>query len=301
MRRLGLFLFALLSFIASVKPICYYPDGSVSPQDTPCDDESAESTCCGQGYACLSNNICQATGEEIQKNGASEFVRGSCTDPDWRSGSCPSFCVNSDEPDFDLTSGGMGMSKCSNTTEDIYYCINQNTDNVDCDQKINVVTFQGTPTALTTIGAQETTTSLSKTSGSHSPTASSATSPSTTSPLNTSTPQATETNDKNSGLTSSTAIIAGVIGGLAVVSFLALGFCVLRRRRRNRGLLTTPSAPENQMNYEYKPSKVNPHQIELSAVSELGGDVVGNSYSYARVHEATGSKPMRPGPFELSG
>lgn len=36
------------------------------------------------------------TGEEIKKHGATEFVRGSCTDRDWRSGSCPSFCVNPD-------------------------------------------------------------------------------------------------------------------------------------------------------------------------------------------------------------
>lgn len=133
----------ILLFPLSSYGICYYPDGSVAPQDTPCSDTSAESTCCGQGYACLSNNICMATGDEIIKNGATLYVRGSCTDQKWRSSSCPLFCINPKEPNFDLVAGGTGISKCDKTKDDVYYCIDENTNNVDCEKLVNVLSFQG--------------------------------------------------------------------------------------------------------------------------------------------------------------
>ncbi|KAK8129417.1 hypothetical protein PG999_001797 [Apiospora kogelbergensis] len=141
---------AVLSLLFShASSICYYPDGSVSAQDTPCDDASAEATCCGQGYACLSNHICKATGDEIQRPGASLYVRGSCTDKLWRSSSCPNFCVDGAPPNSDFVSGGMGMDKCPSgagavaAAEDMYYCINSNTANVNCDKKQNIVSFRG--------------------------------------------------------------------------------------------------------------------------------------------------------------
>lgn len=124
-----------------VAAVCYYPDGSVSPQDTACLNNGDNSTCCGQGYACLSNNICEATGDEIKKPGASLYVRGSCTDPTWRSNNCPQFCIN---PDYDLLSGGMGIAKCANTTLDEYYCIDGLDDTVDCSSETDVLFFQGT-------------------------------------------------------------------------------------------------------------------------------------------------------------
>ncbi|KAF9871072.1 hypothetical protein CkaCkLH20_11489 [Colletotrichum karsti] len=67
-------LFSYLSVV--VQAACYYPNGSIAPNDTPCRDDTAESACCGQGYACLSNGMCQATGQELQKGGATELVRG---------------------------------------------------------------------------------------------------------------------------------------------------------------------------------------------------------------------------------
>lgn len=164
----------LCLFFPSAHSICYYPDGTVSSQDTPCQDESEQSTCCGQGYACLSNNICIATGDEIEKPGASTYVRGSCTDKNWRSSSCPSFCINGEAPNYDLLSGGMGIEKCANTTEDMYYCIDSGMEDVDCGEKKGVLSFQGqsyhplasivvgysklvgTPTVLTTIGVATT-------------------------------------------------------------------------------------------------------------------------------------------------
>ena len=133
------FIIGLSSLINSSRATCYYPDGTVAPQDTACTDSVAESTCCGQGYACLSNRICMATGDEIKKQGASLYVRGSCTDQSWRSSNCPQFCINSD----DLLSGGMGIAKCSNETIDEYYCIDTDDNTVSCDSETNVIVFQG--------------------------------------------------------------------------------------------------------------------------------------------------------------
>ncbi|KAI1269832.1 hypothetical protein F5Y18DRAFT_371754 [Xylariaceae sp. FL1019] len=238
--------FVLLFLFRLAESICYYPDGTVAPQDTPCDDDSSESTCCGQGYACLSNHICQATGEERHKNGATEFVRGSCTDKNWRSGSCPAFCVNPEAPSFDLTAGGMGMAKCANITEDIYYCINQNTDHVDCEKKVNVVTFQGTPTALTTIGARTSAntftsdhtstyeTTDSSTAALRSTTASFTSAYLSGLPITTSSdPAATLPATQSSNSTTKTGeIVGGVIGGLGVISITMTSLWLYARKKK---------------------------------------------------------------------
>jgi hypothetical protein len=135
-----LFVVLLLSLIAATDAVCYYPNGNVSPQDTPCQDTTAHSTCCGQGYACLSNRICMATGDELQKPGASLYVRGACTDPTWRSSECPNFCVNPDPPFRDNVAGGHGIAKCPGT-KDIYRCIDGAAS--DCGTQQNVLVFQG--------------------------------------------------------------------------------------------------------------------------------------------------------------
>lgn len=132
--------FLALLLLARARAACYYPDGSIAPNDTPCQDRTAESTCCGQGYACLSNGMCQATGKELQKGGATELVRGACTDRSWRSSSCPLFCIN---PETDNVGGGIGVAKCVGTAEELYYCINSVQDRVNCTAKQNVLFFQG--------------------------------------------------------------------------------------------------------------------------------------------------------------
>ncbi|OHF04145.1 hypothetical protein CORC01_00484 [Colletotrichum orchidophilum] len=109
--RFLLFLLTVLLSGARVRAVCYYPDGSIAPNDTPCQDLTAESTCCGQGYACLSNSMCQATGKELSKDGATELVRGSCTDRSWRSSRCPLFCIN---PETDNVAGGIGVARITN-------------------------------------------------------------------------------------------------------------------------------------------------------------------------------------------
>lgn len=124
--------------IPTTYAICYYPNGDTAPQDTPCTDATAQSACCGEGYACLSNGICEATGDELQKPDASTYVRGSCTDQTWRSSDCPNFCVNSE---YDDTAGGEGMGKCVGTTAVLFYCIDGQS--VNCTTQENVLLFEG--------------------------------------------------------------------------------------------------------------------------------------------------------------
>jgi hypothetical protein len=39
---------------------CYYPDGSIAHPDQPCSSDGV-SACCGFGFACLRNGVCQIT------------------------------------------------------------------------------------------------------------------------------------------------------------------------------------------------------------------------------------------------
>ncbi|KAL7942764.1 hypothetical protein V8C42DRAFT_330312 [Trichoderma barbatum] len=238
---------ALLIVLAlRANALCYYPDGTPAPGDVPCSDSTQNAVCCGTGYACLSNGICQATGDELQKPGASEFVRGSCTDKTFRSSSCPSFCG---APGVDNVSGGEGMAKCKNTKQDLYWCINQV--NIDlqqtqdpCENANAVVFFPGTPTALTTIGVPQksttstttsTPTTMSTTTSSSSRNTNTAATTGTSTPTSTSSPPA-ETTETSNGSKSNGGVIGGAVGGslggAAVIGILA--FLFVRRRRGNR-------------------------------------------------------------------
>ena len=75
---------------------CYYPDGSIAVNDTPCSSATG-TVCCGPGFACLENRVCQVTTEaqeadpDLNKNIL--YIRGSCSDQTWASPDCPSFCL----------------------------------------------------------------------------------------------------------------------------------------------------------------------------------------------------------------
>ena len=59
---------------------CHRKDGSALP-DLPCDPSANVSSCCGQGYECVTNLAC--------KNRKGFLLVGSCTDPTWLDPSCP--------------------------------------------------------------------------------------------------------------------------------------------------------------------------------------------------------------------
>ncbi|KAL1837002.1 hypothetical protein VTJ49DRAFT_4405 [Mycothermus thermophilus] len=155
--RLGGFILALLAVTRplGVRAACYYASGRLAPNDVPCRDDTQHSVCCGQGYACLSNGICMATGAELQKPGASKYVRGACTDPTWRSSNCPLFCI---EEGVDFLDGGNGIQKCEGRSDDTYYCVNANSaTEASCVDGRKLLFFPGTPSVLTTIGVPQNT------------------------------------------------------------------------------------------------------------------------------------------------
>ena len=78
--------FLLLSRAAAT---CYFPDGDISPYDTPCNPLANASVCCFTGQACLSNELCQA-----DTDGVITYARGTCTDQSWKSPDCPEFCLD---------------------------------------------------------------------------------------------------------------------------------------------------------------------------------------------------------------
>jgi hypothetical protein len=142
------FVFALSYLTTAVTATCYFPNGD-EVNDTPCNPGATHSTCCGPGYACLSNNVCVLTEHvtpDIRKL-SSLYVRASCTDKDWAANECPSFCMNSQVGD-NTGVGGMGVSKCdANGGVDRYYCRNNMTtslsNDVICTNSSLYFEFQG--------------------------------------------------------------------------------------------------------------------------------------------------------------
>ena len=115
-----LFSWLIILFLPDISySLCYFPDGSVASGDSPC-YSSGNSTCCGRGFACLSNNVCMLTDQVVGAGpGQSTYIRGSCTDKSWNDPSCPQFCVSSARGD--CLSCAMGMARCPGTTSDIFF------------------------------------------------------------------------------------------------------------------------------------------------------------------------------------
>jgi hypothetical protein len=134
-------LLSLLVFrVTHVVATCYNPDGSTTMEDVPC-SSGHQSSCCHPGWACLSNGLCRNLNAPNDTVG---YVRGSCTDQSWRSGYCPNFCIHGNAPWNDSMNKPQHMSKCENTSEDMYYCDDDNVQAVDCSNHSAVVSFVGT-------------------------------------------------------------------------------------------------------------------------------------------------------------
>jgi hypothetical protein len=70
--------------------VCYFPNGNVSVAE-PCNLDAAQSSCCTQGWICLTNGMCQANNASA-KIYTSKFFRGGCTDQNWKDPACPQIC-----------------------------------------------------------------------------------------------------------------------------------------------------------------------------------------------------------------
>ena len=68
---------------------CYFPDGSIATNDTPCNSAATSnsvSACCGHSDICLDNALCLMQHDDLG------IVRGSCTDETWQSPECAQYC-----------------------------------------------------------------------------------------------------------------------------------------------------------------------------------------------------------------
>ena len=81
----------LLLRLSQVPALCYYPNQAISG-DIPCDLNASVSACCGNEWVCISNGVCEWT----NSSGFAHYARGTCTDSEWKSQSCPMFCEQSE-------------------------------------------------------------------------------------------------------------------------------------------------------------------------------------------------------------
>ncbi|CAK7224973.1 hypothetical protein SCUCBS95973_005700 [Sporothrix curviconia] len=243
----GILLLTASSRLPSVSATCYYPNGDTA-NDVPCNSETDESTCCGTGYACFGVSsqyyLCMATGDELQKAGASTYVRGSCTDETWRSGNCPSVCV---DPDRDDVSGGNGVGQCPDSDTE-YYCISAGLGVDNCTTDYELIVYASSPTVLTTIGVLPSSTSSSSSSSSTSSSSSSSSSTTTSSEAASGTSSASTTTGSSrqtdapvkekSHVGVDVGATLGAVAGAAIIALAAFFFV----RRRNKQIAERAAA-----------------------------------------------------------
>lgn len=70
---------------------CYNPDGSLHPDQTPCNGTAEVTHCCGGGGACLTNGLCFMAFDN-------SLNTGTCTDMNWKDPSCFQTCVTGKHP-----------------------------------------------------------------------------------------------------------------------------------------------------------------------------------------------------------
>lgn len=312
--------------LAQAAATCYFPDGDISPADTPCDDEATDTFCCYNKQACLSNKIC-LTGNV---NGVDQYARGTCTDQSWLSGECPNFCLDS-------VALGNVMFSCNVTGVDEYCC----NDGCSCDAGAGgeVVSFTGTPYTISVIGITSvyanpsaTASSAGITSASASSASSESSSPSSSasssSPSSTTTSSAVDTTSQPTSLATSAsgaaasatssaavstsssssggnsngvAIGAGVGVGVGVGILLlgAAAFFFYRRRNKNKKIARTntdQAAPHQVEKPENAPVHGSDHEPKYQpptypSASELSP--IGHEYSEMGTHDSRTELPGR--------
>lgn len=119
----------LLLLVRCASATCFNPDGSEAKNDSPCFPNEANSTCCGVGLACLSNNLCgitQFASDPKSTFGLGEwFVRGSCTEKSFTNPACLNRCLRS--ASGDLYNVFVPVRQCLTGNKDRWYCSNAQT------------------------------------------------------------------------------------------------------------------------------------------------------------------------------
>ncbi|EPE05837.1 hypothetical protein F503_08368 [Ophiostoma piceae UAMH 11346] len=226
MPRIHLLLAALAGFaigranaVASNRT-CYYPDGTVSPDDMPCSD--ADTThCCNSMNACLSTGYCMSAAQQPYV-----ISRGSCTDDAWGTG-CPARCAGSS----DNPGGGRPISwlGTKNSAGAYLYCCGVVTVDDDgdlaCENSASSFTL-GSSTILYGAAILANTTNVTASSSSSSSSSAEA-SAAVCSP---------ETESTSSDSSKTTAVGAGVGVSLGAVAVAALSWALWERRKRTKML-----------------------------------------------------------------
>ena len=92
---------------------CYHPNGLLSQNDHRCSfkDVTQHDQCCPCGSMCGSTGIC------LYSEGIT--IRATCTDADYKDGSCPTFCPGYSDRDRDMTVCSNDVAHGTNVT---HYC-----------------------------------------------------------------------------------------------------------------------------------------------------------------------------------
>ena len=119
-----------------VQADCYWPDGEVNLEHSPCfGDSGYDGLCCRTHDYCLENHVCQSS-NPLDPG----YYRGSCFVPDFSVGtSCPNFCLTGEG--VNLT-GEEKMFKCL-SRDDWWFCEDPFGDTADCDTGTNIISLSG--------------------------------------------------------------------------------------------------------------------------------------------------------------
>lgn len=250
----------------TVSKSCYYPDGIQATDNTPCYQNASVSVCCGPGFTCLSNGLCQQR---------QYLFRGTCTDSTWRNDDCPSYCESGRSLRklsrlSSFRSGGTNnhlgqqldnwVSSCPSLGSGYFCC---GSDNSCCENSTFIFdlgpgtvlsTASLTPTSVsitTSIPTTEITTTTSRQS-------TSTIAPNQTIAATSIPPSVHDDNNHGSGAKVAVTVGVGVGVGLAgCASIVAFLFFFCRRRRRQVASDTAVS--------EYKSRELPLSELELSA------------------------------------
>ncbi|KAL2052395.1 hypothetical protein ABVK25_007267 [Lepraria finkii] len=244
-RLLCLYILIRLGFVQGQ---CYLPGGNLAIDHQPCDPHAFTSLCCQNGWTCLDNGLCIVTDPttDFVNLSVGSSARGACTNPQWNSTACGSFCLNDPVNANDGT-----VISCGNQN----WCCQPNAAAGTCDcgtgdgtfslqagiaqTVIGVTGLAFTSTDAVPIGSASASSSASSTSSQSasiiiSPPTITGTPSSSTAALASS---ASSTDSVTpTGITRSTAFIAGIAATSAVVGavIVAILFLLFQRRRRQR-------------------------------------------------------------------
>lgn len=252
----------------TVSKSCYYPDGIQATDNTPCSQNASVGICCGPGFTCLSNGLCQQ---------GQYLFRGTCTDSTWRNDDCPSYCKSGRSIRnlswwISFRSGGTNnhlgqqldnwVSSCPSLGSGYFCC---GSDNLCC--KNSTLIFDLGPgtvlsTAVSTPTSVSTTTAITMTEITATKPRQSTSTIASNQTISATSIQSSIHDDNNHGSGANVAIAAGVgvgvglAGCASIVTFLFF-FCRRRRRRRQVASDTAVS--------EYKSRELPLCELELSA------------------------------------